>query len=89
MEIGGLEDYITDFTCPPYTGKYKADNIKLMAEKYNLSSTHYVGDTVMDMEACKAAGVPFIFCRYGFGDVGASDCEYIIDNFSELLQIKF
>lgn len=88
MEIGGFADCITDFTCPPYTGKYKADNIKLMMEKYKLSEALYVGDTVMDMEACRAAGVPFVFCRYGFGQVADSDCAYIIDNFRELLQIE-
>lgn len=89
LDISGLNSYITDFTCPPYTGKYKSDNIRLIMERNNISSAHYVGDTVMDMEACKAAGVPFVFCEYGFGNVDFSDCEYIIKSFDNLRNIDF
>lgn len=84
MDIAGIRDYISDFTCPPYTGKYKADNIRLVMERGGINEAYYVGDTVMDMTACKEADVPFIFCRYGFGDVDEKDCYRIIDSFGEL-----
>ncbi|MBR5337442.1 MAG: HAD family hydrolase [Lachnospiraceae bacterium] len=89
MDISGIREYITDFTCPPYTGKYKADNIRLIMERNGIEDAMYVGDTIMDYNACSRAGVPFIFCRYGFGDVPEEKCSYIINSFSELLGIKY
>ena len=40
-----------------------------MAERLGLQAPVYVGDTVLDYEAAKAAGVPFIHAAYGFGKV--------------------
>ncbi len=84
MDISGIREFISDFTCPPYTGKYKADNIRLIMERNGVSEGYYVGDTIMDLNACKEAGVPFIFCRYGFGDVPEEECAKVIDSFAEL-----
>ncbi len=39
-----------------------------MVERNGFKKPVYVGDTVMDEEACDAAGVPFIFASYGFGE---------------------
>ena len=63
----GLEDYVADYNCFGDTGLYKAENIKLMVEKHGLKHPVYVGDTVMDADACKKAGVRFIYAAYGFG----------------------
>ena len=51
----------------------KAENISLISEKYHLQSPVYVGDTMGDYQACRKAGVPFIFASYGFGDVPTPD----------------
>lgn len=40
-----------------------------IVKDHHLSSPVYVGDTLGDFNACQAAGVPFIFASYGFGQV--------------------
>lgn len=77
MRKTGSADYITDHLCPGDTGVLKADNIRLIVEKYSLENPLYVGDTIMDYEACQKASCPFVFARYGFGDV--PDAKTIID----------
>jgi phosphoglycolate phosphatase len=44
-----------------------------------------VGDTNGDMEAARIACIPFIYARYGFGNV--NEYDYAVDSFSELLKI--
>lgn len=73
----GCREYITDHLCPGDTGVFKADNIRKIISDYGLSAPVYVGDTVMDRDACDEAGCPFIYAAYGFGDVPG--CEHVID----------
>lgn len=77
-----LEKYFIDYEYPGRTGKLKADNIRLVVERNNMLKPVYVGDTNADAKAAAEAGVPFIFARYGFGDVK----EYfdVIDSLPEL-----
>lgn len=63
----GLEKYFADWECIGRTGKQKWENILLVAERQGMTSPVYVGDTSMDQEAAKKAGVPFIHAAYGFG----------------------
>ena len=42
----------------------------------------YVGDTQGDLDACRKAGVPFIFAGYGFGSV--DDDSNAISSLDEL-----
>ena len=67
----GLEDVILDTEDYGTTGKMKAENIRLLMERNHLEEAVYVGDTQGDYESAKAAGVPFIFAAYGFGEVDA------------------
>ncbi len=69
MEKAGVEAYITDFECFGDTGMGKAENIRLLMERNHLKDAVYVGDTQGDYEATAAAGIPFIFAKYGFGNV--------------------
>lgn len=78
-----LEQYFIDFEYPGRTGKFKADNIRLVIERNNLKNPVYVGDTQGDAKAAADAGVPFIFARYGFGDV--KEYSQVIDSFEELI----
>ena len=80
-----LEQYFTDYECHGSTGLPKADNIRLIVERHNLKSPVYVGDTLGDANASKGAGVPFVYARYGFGDV--KEYDYAIDSFGELQQL--
>lgn len=69
LESSGFGQYFSGHLCPGDTGLAKAENIMKIVEDYNLSSPVYVGDTLGDFNACQAAGVPFIFASYGFGEV--------------------
>lgn len=78
----GLEKYFTDYECPGRTGKLKAANIRLIIERNQLKNPVYIGDTLGDATAAKEANVPFIFAKYGFGQVE----EYVdqLNSFSDL-----
>lgn len=76
LEKTGFGKYFKDHLCPGDTGLLKADNIRLISKNNNLSAPVYVGDTQMDANACKDAGVPIVFASYGFGKVENPD--YVI-----------
>ncbi|MBQ7562838.1 MAG: HAD family hydrolase [Lachnospiraceae bacterium] len=69
----GISEYFLDHICPGDTGKFKADNIRIIKERYGLKAPVYVGDTQMDADACKEAGVPIVYAAYGFGSVREPD----------------
>ena len=83
MRKTGCERFIADHLCPGDTGLLKADNIRKIVSDHGLKAPVYVGDTVMDRDACITAGCPFIYARYGFGDV--TGAEYVIDSPEELI----
>ncbi|MCR5687782.1 MAG: HAD family hydrolase [Lachnospiraceae bacterium] len=85
MEKTGCASYITDHLCPGDTGMLKADNIKKIIADHKLGYPVYVGDTVMDRDACTLAECPFVFAEYGFGDVGG--CSNKIASPKELADI--
>ncbi len=82
MKKNGITDCITDFECFGNNGLPKDKNIRLLVERNGLKAPVYVGDTQGDLEACKLAGVPFIWAEYGFGQV--EGCPSI-KRFSDLL----
>jgi phosphoglycolate phosphatase len=69
LEVSGLGDCFTDFTCSGMTGRGKGSNIRLMVEKHQLDKAVYLGDTQGDYQACQKAQVPFIHAAYGMGTV--------------------
>jgi phosphoglycolate phosphatase len=77
-----LEKYFMDYEYPGRTGKFKADNIRIVIERNKLKSPVYVGDTAGDAKAANEAGIPFIFARYGFGQV--EDYYDVIDSLWQL-----
>ena len=80
-----LEQYFTDYEYPGRSGKLKADNIRMVVERNKLRNPIYVGDTQGDADAAGAAGVPFIFARYGFGEV--KEYDGVIDSLNELVRL--
>lgn len=76
--------YFKDCECIGVTGLSKGENIRLIMERNHLKAPVYVGDTQGDADAARAAGIPFIFARYGFGNVDGYDM--VIDSFAELKQ---
>lgn len=85
MDVLGIADCITDFECPGYSGLEKGENCKLVMERNGFTSAVYVGDTQGDANAAAVAGIPFVFCEYGFGEVEKAD--YRIQKFSDLLKL--
>ena len=85
MKHLGLKPYVTDKICHGDNGLSKAENIILMNKRYSLKRSVYVGDTIMDANACKEANEPFIFAGYGFGKV--KDFDHMINKPEELLNL--
>lgn len=80
-----LETYFIDYENPGRTGLSKGENIKLIIERNQLKSPVYIGDTLGDQQAAKAAGIPFVYANYGFGEV--EEYDYIIHSLRELQTI--
>lgn len=64
-----LHKYFDDIECWGNTLQLKAYNIKLTAERNDLTDVVYVGDTMGDFESAREAGAKFIHAAYGFGKV--------------------
>jgi phosphoglycolate phosphatase len=80
-----LGKFFEDFEYPGRTGLSKAENIRMVMERNHLNNPVYVGDTNGDATAAKKAGVPFIYARYGFGEV--TEYERSIDSIRELPEL--
>lgn len=89
LENTGLGEYFADDACPGDTGKLKADNIRIVMERNGLDSAVYIGDTQGDADACKEAGVPMIYARYGFGKIHNEQDYTGINSFPELLELDY
>ncbi len=81
----GLEQYFNDFENPGRTGLSKGENIQLIIKRNQLSSPVYVGDTDGDLKAARFAGIPFVYAKYGFGEV--SEYDEVIEEFEDLLKL--
>ncbi len=74
--------YFKDCECIGVTGLSKGENIRLVIERNGLKAPAYMGDTQGDADAARAAGVPFIYAAYGFGEVDGYDEK--VDSFAQL-----
>lgn len=80
-----LQKYFTDFECSGVTGLSKGETNKILITRNKLESPVYVGDTSGDAQSAKVAGIPFVYARYGFGNV--SEYDYCIDSIKEILTL--
>ena len=85
MKKNGIESFIRDHECYGDTKKGKADNLRSLVERNHIKAPVYVGDTQGDADACREAGVKFIFASYGFGSVQEFDAK--VDAFGQLLDL--
>lgn len=69
LEYYGFENYIDDIQCFGMNEKQKDENIRLVADRNELTEAIYVGDIYADYVASQKAGVGFIHAAYGFGDM--------------------
>ncbi len=81
----GLGEYIEGHMCFGDTGTSKGQTILTLIKKHKIGSCIYIGDTQGDLEACREAGIPFIFCAYGLGKAESWDVK--IDAFEDLLKL--
>lgn len=85
IEKLGLTDLIQGHLCFGDTRTCKGETIKKLMADHKITSACYIGDTQGDADAAALAGIPFVYCAYGFGNV----TEYwkSIDRFEELKTI--
>ncbi len=81
LEAHNMWDYFDGFICAGDSGMSKGQNNLLLMRREGLKNPVYVGDTEGDRNSAVEAGIPFIFCTFGFGNV---QCEHNIDKLSEL-----
>lgn len=81
----GLSHLIRDSLCFGETGTCKAETIRTLMQRHHLSEAWYIGDTQGDLDAAHGAGIPFVYCAYGFGD--AEGYEKKIGRFEELMEL--
>ncbi len=78
----GLGHLFSGQLCFGDTGASKGITIRRLMAEHHLHAPVYVGDTQGDADACKLAGIPFIYAEYGFGH--AEQADYVIQSFSDL-----
>ncbi len=64
-----LDKYFTAYECAGRTHLPKSGNIALVVKTCGLTRPVYVGDTQLDADSSREAGVPFLHAAYGFGTV--------------------
>ena len=83
MEKMGVTDLFSGHLCFGDTGAHKGVTIQKLMEQHNITSACYIGDTQGDLDAADLAGLPFVYCTYGFGQV--THLWKSIDKFDDLL----
>ena len=81
----GLTPYIEGHMCFGDTLTSKGQTILTLMKKHNIQSAVYIGDTQGDYEATVEAGLPFVWCTFGFGTPEGYAAK--VDNFAELLNL--
>ncbi|MCK0146764.1 HAD family hydrolase [Arenibacter sp. F26102] len=81
-EYHGLGAYFKDFECSGNTGMSKTENVKMVIERNTLAKPIYIGDTLGDYTAAEGNRIPFIYAKYGFGEVPKA--EYTINTIEDL-----
>lgn len=80
-----LADLMTGYLSFGDTGLSKGQTLKILMQQHGIESAVYVGDTQGDLEACREAGIPFIWTSYGFGTPDSYWAK--ADSFPELLKL--
>ena len=85
MDKLGIRHLISGHLCFGDTGTSKGQTIRTLMARHGIESTVYIGDTQGDYEATVEAGVPFVWCSYGFGTPEGYEAK--VDRFEELLTL--
>lgn len=76
-------------TMGPGKGKPSPAPIDEMLKRLGGGSAAFVGDSIYDVEAAKAAGLPVVACSFGFLDrpVGDLGADAVIDDYADLWDV--
>ena len=85
LTTSGLARRFVDFECWGNTGGDKVANVRALLERNRLHRPWLVGDTEGDAQAASENRMPFVFARYGFGEVTRWDIA--IDRFADLVAL--
>ena len=85
MDKLGIRHLFEGWMCFGDTNLPKGDTIRILMERHGITDAVYIGDTQGDLEASQKAGIPFIFCTYGFGTPETFDAK--IDAFTDLPEL--
>ena len=85
MEKLAFSHLIEGHLCYGDTGTHKGETLRRLMAEHHIASACYIGDTQGDATAAEFAGVPFVYCAYGFGNVDAYWKS--IDRFEDLLKL--
>ncbi|MBR2048670.1 MAG: HAD family hydrolase [Oscillospiraceae bacterium] len=85
MEKLGITHLFKGWLCFGDTGTCKGETIRTLMARHGVDSAVYIGDTQGDLEASRLAGLPFVFCRFGFG--APEEYDYAVNSFPELLEL--
>lgn len=85
MDKLGIRHLFEGWMCFGDTNLPKGDTIRILMERCGIEDAVYIGDTQGDLEASRYAGIPFIFCSFGFGDPETFDAK--LDDFRQLPEL--
>ena len=85
MDKLGIRHLMEGWMCFGDTNLPKGDTIRILMERHGITDAVYIGDTQGDLEASQKAGIPFIFCTFGFGNPERWDAK--IDAFTDLPEL--
>lgn len=85
MDKLGIRELFEGWMCFGDTGLPKGDTIRILMERHHIADALYIGDTQGDLEASRRAGIPFLFCAFGFGSPESYDAR--IEDFRQLPEV--
>ncbi len=85
IEKMGLQGLFEGLMCYGDTGTPKGQTILTLMARHGIKNACYIGDTQADYEATLVAGIPFVYCSYGFGS--PEGYAQKIRSFPELLNL--
>ena len=85
IEKLGLSEYFSGHLCFGDTGTCKGETIQRLMAQHGVESACYIGDTQGDYEAAVTAGIPFVWCTYGFGTPDGYELK--VDSFEQLKEV--
>lgn len=69
LHAHGLAALFDDHETAGRTGLGKGENISLLLDRNHIRQAVYIGDTAKDLDAAQAAGIPFLYASWGFGNL--------------------